>query len=196
MVFGHITEEILRGVGVGEVVGIEGEAVSCMIKAGQADDSVEDVRAAEEEVGSMHCTHGATGCHEGFAFVITNIRKQFLNDVVEPTFMLLNTPARIATKVRPGFPVNAIHTDDANLACFDPRSQYMYHTLIGIVEETTILTRECNKCMALIAKRLVFHVAIEVATVPFMIFYLHSYFLLQMSKRNWSFSSQVRKRAM
>ena len=72
----------------------------------------------------------------------------------------------------------------------------MYHALIGIVEETTILTRECNKRMALIAKRLVFHVAIEVATVPFMIFYLHGYFLLQMSKRNWSFSSQVRKRAM
>jgi hypothetical protein len=33
MVFGHITEEILRGVGIGEFVGIEGEAVSCMIKA-------------------------------------------------------------------------------------------------------------------------------------------------------------------
>lgn len=116
MVFGHITEEILWGVGVGEVVGIKGEAVSCMIKAGQADDSVEDVRTAEEEVGSMHCTHGATGCHEGFAIVITNIGQQFLNDVVEPTFMLLYTPTWIASKVRPGFPVNAIHTDDANLA--------------------------------------------------------------------------------
>ena len=53
----HILQEVLRRVGIHQVVDITIEAIAGMIETAQCQHTVEDVGAAEEEVGSMKTAH-------------------------------------------------------------------------------------------------------------------------------------------
>ncbi len=169
----HLCQEVLRRVGVGQIVVIVREAVVRVVEAREGDERIEDVRTAEEEDGGMHGSERAAGGHEGLTVVVTDIGEKLFDKVVEVALLLLDAPATIASEVRPGLPVNAIDTDDTDLACLDPGSKDVDHALIGEIIESAILRREGDEGVSVVAEGLVLHVAIEVATVPFMILNVH-----------------------
>ena len=169
----HLCQEVLRRVGVGQIIVVMWEAVVSVVETRHGDERVEDIRTTEEEDGGVHGSERAAGGHEGLAVVVSDIREELLDEVVEVALLLLDAPAAIASEVRPGLPVNAIDTDDADLTCLDPGSERVDHALVGKVEEASVLRREGDERVTSVAEGLVLHVAIEVATVPFMILNVH-----------------------
>lgn len=95
----HVAQEIYWGVCVSEFVGIERETVGSAVESGEGNNSIKDVWTTEEEVCSVHSTHRATGYHEGLLVPIADVWHEFLDNVVEPTLVLLNTPAIVCTLV-------------------------------------------------------------------------------------------------
>ncbi len=110
-----------------------------VVQTRECNQGVEDVGTTEKENGSVHGSQRTAGGHEGFSLVVADIWQKFFNQVVEVPLLLLDAPAAIATKVRPGLPINAIDTDHTYFACLNPGREDMNHTLICEVVEAAIL---------------------------------------------------------
>ena len=169
----HILQEILRRVFVYGAIHISVEAVAGVIESAQGNHAVEQVGPAEEEVGSMKAAHRAAAGEKHLFVVHAYVWQQFVNHIAEPTLVLLNAPALVATFVRPRFPVDAVDANHTQAACLDKRCKHIKHVIVLPIVEPAVLTWECNHCLPVVAVNFIFHVTIEVVTPPFVIFYIH-----------------------
>ena len=86
---------------------------------------------------------------------------QFVDDVVVPTLVQLDAAVMVALDVRPRLAVDAVHTDEAYLPTVDIAREYAHHVEVLVVVETSVLRREDEHGVALVAVCLVFHVTPE-----------------------------------
>ena len=169
VVGGHLLQEVLRGVGIDEVVHVAVETVGGVVEAAHGEHAVEEVGPAEEEVGSVETTHGAARGDEHLLGVVLDVGQEFVGDVAKPAFVSLDAPALVAPLVRPCFPVDAVDADDAQAACLDEGCEYVYHAVVLPIEEAAVLAGKGEQGLSVVAVDFIFHFAAEVLAPPFVI---------------------------
>ena len=87
--------------------------------------------------------------------------------------MLLDSPAFVTALVRPGFPVDTVHTDNPYASGIDEGGQCGNHAVVLPVVVASVLAREGEERLSVVAKHLIFHIAAEVVAPPFVVFYMH-----------------------
>ncbi len=86
---------------------------------------------------------------------------QLIDDVVVPPLVQFDATVMVAIDVRPRLAVDAVGTDQAYLSAVYIAGEYAYHVEVLVVVESSVLRREDEHGMSLVAVGLVFHVTPE-----------------------------------
>ena len=123
MIFRHVRKKIKRRVGIRQIIMIVIKEIIALEQAAQRKHLIKQIRPAHENIDSMIPAHACsahhqlTGAQPALARIkIKDQRHQLITDIMKICLLTLDAAARIASKVRPGFFIDAVAAKELNVA--------------------------------------------------------------------------------